>query len=186
MARKAEIAKLADELRKAIDEKLADPRYTLDELVVEVRKIAPPDAAGLSRSALQRRQQDISIVGERIRRSKDIADALVEKFGEADDDTLARLNNQVVQTTIMELLAAADEDGQPVTLSTKQIADLCKGLSELARAKKTEADRFLKVRAETAEKTITAVDGALKAAKQPGITREMRDQINQRVLGVPT
>jgi uncharacterized protein YoxC len=186
MARKSKIEKLPEALRSEIDRLLADPRFTLDELVAKVKDIGGVDV-DLSRSALHRRQQDISVVGERIRRSKDIASALVEKFGEADDDQLARLNNQVLQGAIMAMLTEADDDGQPVTLDAKEVKALAQSLNELSRAKKTEADRVLKVRKEAAEKAADAVEDEIKKAAVPGLTADkisiLRKAISDRVLG---
>jgi uncharacterized protein DUF3486 len=182
MARRSKIEQLPPELRKAIDEKLADTRFTLTQLVGEVRKIGETAGVEISRSALGRRQQDIKVVGERIRRSRDIANALVERFGEADDDKLARLNNQVLQTTIMDMLSAADEDGEPVTLTPMQVMALAKSLGELSRAKKTEAERVLKVRREAAQEAAAKVDEVV--AKTPGMSKETVDEIKRNILGI--
>ncbi|HEY2070699.1 MAG TPA: DUF3486 family protein [Rhizomicrobium sp.] len=182
MARRSKIAQLPTELRQAIDEKLADPGLTLNQLVEEVRRIGAPIGLEVSRSALSRRQQDIKVVGERIRRSRDIAEALVEKFGDADDDKLARLNNQVLHTTIMDMLSAADEDGEPVTLTPAQVMALSKALGELSRARKTDSDRLLKERLEIAKKASEVVTRTL--GKKDGFSKETVDTIKREILGL--
>lgn len=182
MARKSNIDKLPDELRKAIDEKLADPKLTLEQILAHVRELG----VETSQSALHRRQQTIEAVGERIRRSKTIADALVERFGDAEDDRVARLNINFVHSAIMDMMGVADDNGEPITLSPMQAMALSKALNELARAKKTEADLVLKMRKEAAEKAVTAAVTEIKRAA-PGLTADkveaMRKAISERVLG---
>jgi uncharacterized protein YicC (UPF0701 family) len=177
MAGKSKIKRLPTELREAVEKLLADPALTLEQILDHVKSLG----VETSMSALQRHQKSIATVGERIRRSKAIANALVEKFGEADDDKVARLNHQVIQSAIMDLLAVADDDGAPVTLSPMQVMALSKALNELARAKRSETENTLKVRKETAKESAKAVDNVV--SKMPGITKDMAAQIRQAVLG---
>lgn len=184
MPRKSKIETLAPDLRQAIDVKLSDPRFTLDMLVDHVKAMGLPEE--ISRSALHRRQQTIAVVGERIRRSKDIADALVDKFGEAPDDKAGRLNRQFVQSAIMDILSASDDDGEPIQLTPNQVMALSKALGELARAEKSDTDRMIRMRkevaSEVANKAADVTERELK--KLPGISKDAVAAIRHQVLGV--
>jgi len=178
MSTKSKIEKLPEEKRQFVDALLASPQLTLDQVLEQVR------ATGIdaSRTGLHRRQKDLATVAERIRRSKDVAEVLAAKFEDADDDKLARLNNQVLNSAILEILMEADEEGSPVTLDSKQVMALSKSLNELSRARKTDADRMVKVRAEIADKTITAaVDEVKKVA--PGLDKNQVDKLREAISG---
>ncbi len=67
------------------------------------------------------------------------------------------------------------------------IGDLRKIADTMYRSsasRKMDAERVMKVRREAAEKTLKAVDQQLKAAKQPGLTKEQQDKIWD-LVGVP-
>ncbi|MEM5398465.1 phage protein Gp27 family protein, partial [Staphylococcus gallinarum] len=74
--------------------------------------------ADVSRSALGRHVKGLAEVGERLRRSRMLAEALTAKFGDQPDDQVGRLNFELMNNMVFEVLTAAagaeDEEGQPV------------------------------------------------------------------------
>jgi hypothetical protein len=179
MPKRSKIEQQPADIRKEVDALVTNPALRLEDIVAALKKLN----IDLSKSSVHRYQEKIEVVGERIRRSREVASALVERFGDAPEDKQLALNIQFVHSAIMDLMATTDEDGAPITLSPKNAMELSKALNELARASKTDADRLLKLRKDLAEKTIDETDKALKAAKQPGLTKELRDQIRTSVLG---
>lgn len=144
MVAKSKIERLAPQQREKIDRLLQNPQTTLDDVTQLVAKMGLDD--DISRSALHRRQLKLAVVGERIRRSREMAESLVAKFGDQPDNNVARLNMQFLHSAIMDILAQEDEDGQPVTLEPKQVAALARAVSELARGEKADSERMLKMR----------------------------------------
>ena len=182
MPKRSKIDQLPTELRTELDVLLANKALRIEDIVAGMRDLG----VKLSKSGVNRYQQKIEVVGERIRRSRDIAEALVHRFGDAPEDKPLQLNIQFLHSAVMDIMGASDDDGAPILLSPKNAMELARAVGELARASKTDADRLLRARKEVAEKTIEAVEGKLKAAQQPGLTKEMVAQIRQSVLGVET
>ncbi len=174
MPAKSKIERLPDEQRSKIDKLLQSPTTTLDDIVEMVAQMGIDD--GISRSSLHRRQVKLSVVGERIRRSREMAESLVSRFGDEPDAKVARLNMQFLHSAIMDILSEADEDGAPVTLEPKQVAALARAVSELARAEKADSERTIQMQHEAAKRAATTViDGVqaeLKKNKQPGLSSE--------------
>jgi hypothetical protein len=182
MARKSKIERAPSEAREKLNEAYRSGRFdTLDKLLDYARTALGLD---VSLSSLHRHTQKLDVVGERIRRSKDMAAALVDRFGDVPENKAARLNIQFLHSAIMDLMSAADDEGEPLELTPVQVMALAKAVSDLARAEKTDADRMLKVRKEAAEEALSAVDEELKKAKQPGLSKETVAAIRQKVLGV--
>lgn len=178
MGKRSKIEQLLPEKRRIVDELIAHPELKLEDIADHLKSVG----IDISKSAVHRYKEKIDVVGERIRRSREIATALVDRFGDAPEDKVLQMNIQFLHSAIMDIMSVG-KDGEPVQLAPLQAMALSKAVGELARASKTDADRLLKVRKETAEKTVNETDKALKAAKQPGLTKELRDQIRASVLG---
>jgi len=181
MPRRSKIAQLDPQLRKEIDELLGQG-VKLEDIVAHMRKLG----VDLSKSGVHRYSEKIEVVGERMRRSREIAEALATRFGDAPEDKVLQMNIQFLHSAIMDIMATSDESGAPVQLNPLQAMALAKAVGELARASKTDADRLLKMRKDLAEKAVKAADGAAKKTGAPGLTKDVADAIRQSVLGVHT
>jgi len=179
MPAKSKIERLPDEQRAQIDKLLQSPTTTLDDVVELVGQMGIDD--GISRSSLHRRQVKLSVVGERIRRSREMAESLVSRFGDEPDAKVARLNMQFLHSAIMDILSEADDDGAPVTLEPNQVAALARAVSELARAEKADSERTIRMQQEAAKtaatKVIEGVQENLKKNNQPGLSAETVDKL---------
>ena len=186
MARKARhvastIDKLPEEVRALIGRLRQDGR-TIDEIMSKLTELD----VDVSRSALGRHIKGLAEVGEAMRRSREIATALVGRFGDEPDNRMARLNIEMMHGLVMSTITAAvttgDEgEAQPVTLDPEQVMFLSKSLGELARAQKTDTDRMLKLRQELAK---DAAKAAETVGKAKGMTAETIQAITHAILGV--
>ena len=142
----------------------------------------------MSRSALGRHVKGLAQVGEQMRRSREIATALVGRFGDEPDNRIARLNIELMHGVVMSTITAAAEaaegengEAQPVTLDPEQVMFLSKSLGELARAQKTDTDRMLRLRQELAK---DAAKAAETVGKAKGMTADTIQAITHAILGV--
>lgn len=183
MARRqpSSIDKLPPEVRELIGRLRQDGR-TIDEIMNKLTELD----VDVSRSALGRHVKGLAEVGEAMRRSREIATALVGRFGDEPDNRMARLNIEMMHGLVMSTITAAvtageDGEAQPVTLDPEQVMFLSKSLGELARAQKTDTDRQLKLRQEMAK---DAAKAAETVARAKGISADTIKAITHAVLGV--
>lgn len=186
MARRARttpssIDRLPPELRELIG-RLRDEGRTIDEILSKLHELD----AEVSRSALGRHVKGLAEIGAQMRRSREIATALVSQFGEESDNRLARLNIELMHGVVMQTITAAAEaaeggEGAPVTFGPEEVMFLARSLQSLAGADKANAERTLKLRAEFAKK---AADEAAKVAKAKGLSADTVTAIRHAVLGV--
>lgn len=181
--RPSTIDRQPEEIRVLIGQ-LRQNGCTIDMIMTKLSELD----VDVSRSAVGRHVRKLADVGERMRRSRDMATALVDRFGDKTDNRLARLNLELMHSIVMETITAAaeDEDGnaQPVTFDPEQVMFLGRALKDLASAQKTDAERTLKEREQMAKEAAKAVDKV--AERTPGgLTRDTVDAIKAEILGLP-
>lgn len=180
MPRKTVIDRLPKEIREKIGE-LRDRGRTIDEILAALRALD----VDLTRSTLGLHIKKLDQVAERIRRSRDVADALVRRVGEAGENKQLRLNVELMHSVIMDLFSA--DDGKPVAIDPESAMFLARSLRDLATATKTDAEHVLKVRdaaaKETKEKAIAAVDELAKTGEK-GLSRDTVAAIRAKILGI--
>ncbi len=112
MGRKSSLRRLPPEILAEINRILSEGRLTLDELVEHLRGLG---VEGISRSALGRQKQKIDKVAAKLRQSREIVDALVEKAGpSATEGKQGRLLVQMLRRLVYEHLEQKllNEDGE--------------------------------------------------------------------------
>lgn len=178
--RPSSIDRLPDTVKAAIGRLRLQGR-TIDEILAHLEAMD----VEVSRSALGRHVKGLAALTERRRMSRDMATALADRFGDAPDNQLQRLNIELMHGIILQTLTATeeDEDGEsrPVTFGPQEAKFLAEALAKLTSAEKTEADRVLKVKAEAKKEAVQAVE---KVAKSEGISRETIDRIKADILGI--
>jgi len=137
--------------------------------------------ADVSRSALGRYRQHIAKVSERIRRSREVAEALVRNLGEEPESKTTRLNIELLHGAINDLmmqLPVPGEDGQlPAEgedaegLNPMGAMLLAKALDHLAKARKSDADLINKLREQMRKEAANVVDAV---AQKHGASTEFR------------
>lgn len=154
MGRRSRVKELPPEILERVNGALRAGK-TLDEIVEALDALGVEDAP--SRSALGRYKQEIDQVGERLRRSREISNAFVEKLGAVPEGKQGRLIMELMQTVVFDLLINQDEGGQG-DFNPQEIMFLAKSIKDLASAEKLSADRELKIRKELADKAGKAID----------------------------
>ena len=109
MPRKSTVRRLPPALREQIGA-LLDQGRTLDEITAQLNQLG----AEVSRSALGRYKQHLDKVGEKLRRSREVAEALIAKLGNAPESKALRLNVELMHSVLLDLAlnANASEDGE--------------------------------------------------------------------------
>lgn len=178
MARPSTIDRLDPAIRDGIG-RLRERGRTIDE-ILEHLKLLEVD---VSRSALGRHVQKIGAVGERMRRSRAVAEALVQKFGEERDDRLVRLNIELMHGKVMEVLTA-EEEGEPVPLAPVEMMQVGRTIQSLASASSTDDRRNLLLAKEFDRKTTAVVQSAMRDAEAKGeplsgveVLRRIREEV---------
>lgn len=177
MARTNSIKRLPAEIRELIGRLRGNGR-TLDEILA---KLAELDV-DLPRSTLGRHIKQLDAIGEEIRRSRAVSEALVAKLGDAPESRTARLNIELMQSMVLKLLV--NEDGGSVKLDGKEAMFIATSLDKLAAAAKKDADRELKIREEVAKKLLGKVEEAVSEAGEAGLSKERLAQLTKDFLGI--
>lgn len=140
-----------------------------------------------SKSALHRYKQRIDTIGERLRRSRETAELLVERFGQGLESKTARLNIELLQDTIMQIQARMEEgDGDEKGPGTPMGAMLlAKAVEHLTKASRHDAELTVKIREQAAaEARNKAAEAATVAGRQLGLDEKQAAFIRAEILGV--
>ncbi len=191
MPRPSSIDQLPEEIRVEIG-RLRSLGWTIDQILEHLRGLL--DRAP-SRSALGRHIQGLDKLGERMRRSRQVAEAVVRELGTAPESQAARLNIELIHTAILDLFMHADEggEGEPgeggVPRDPIDIQWLAKAVDHLAKASKTNVEFIRDVEQRAAEKArrqalTEAADTAAAAATEAGLSADRAAQLRRDVLGL--
>ncbi len=188
MARASTVRRLPPELREQIGTLLTEGR-TLTEITAHLAQLG----ADVSRSALGRYKQHLDKVGEKLRRSREVAEALIAKLGTAPESKALRLNVELMHGVLMDLALSANEEGEEgeggeakgVVLDAQSAMWLAKALDHLSRASKADAELIGKIKeqAEAAARK-AAAETAVTAARKGGLSAESADAIRREILGI--
>jgi len=178
MPRQSTIRRLPRDLRDQIGA-LLDRGRTLDE----IREHLATLGAEISRSALGRYKQQIDKVSERIRRSREVAEALVRNLGDEPESKTTRLNVELMHSVLTDMLTQipgpdeepkTGDDQVAITLDPMGAMLMAKALDHLAKAKKSDADLIGKLRdqarKEEEQRLAKSVDAVGEEAKNEQLT----------------
>lgn len=175
--RPSSVDRLPAEIREAIG-RLREHGKTLDEILDHMRAME----VEISRSALGRHVKGMAAMGERLRRSRAMAEGLARQLGETPGDKMARLNIELLHSIVNDLLAAADDDGEEKAgLDAKAAGMLATAIERLTKAARQDQDFVLKLEnrvKDEAAKTVAA------AGRDQGLTEETISAITRRILGI--
>lgn len=187
MARPSSIDKLPEAVRSTIGQ-LRGLGWTIDEIHEHLRGLI--DRAP-SRSALGRHIKGLAAMGERMRRSRHVAEALVRELGDAPESRAARLNIELMHSAILDLFMAAEgggEDGEPaapVVAGPEAAMLLAKAVDHLARASKSNVEFLAAAEKRATEKArAEAATSAERVAREKGLTADTVQAIKQAIFGV--
>lgn len=182
MARPSSIDRLPPQVREKIG-KLRGLGWTIDQILEHLNTLL--DKAP-SRSALGRHVHGLDAVAEQMRRSRQVAEALVDRLGEAPESRTARVNIELLHSALLDLFMKAADDGQNIlTGDAEQTMFLAKTLDHLARASKTNADFIKQAEERAATRAKTQAAAAVETiARDRGISAETLNAIKSGIFGV--
>lgn len=145
----------------------------------------------VSRSAMGRHCRSLFVstesAAERLHQSSEIAKALVDRFGDREDNELARLNIQILHGQVFNAIMneeQEDEEGNPLPGDPLKLVRLSKAVQQLLSAEKMNAERIAQIRKEAMElATKEAAEKATDAARAAGLSKDGVAAIRYAVLG---
>lgn len=174
MPKKSKIEKLPQETQDILHA-LRAKGHTIDAIHAKLMEMD----VEIARSTVARHISKIDKIGEQLRQTRIIADALVAKFGERTDNRMLQLNIELMMPAIMNLLTA--EEGQDVVIDAKDAMFLATALEKVSKAQAADTARQLKERTEFAKEAAKNVE---KVSQQRGLTPETVTAIKAAILGV--
>lgn len=185
MPKPSSIKTLPKSIFDEVNRLLTDEKFTLDDVVAKLQELGHPR----SRSALGRHKKNIAEIGEKLKRSREAADALVRNLGEdAIDGKQGRLLTEILRTLMFDKLTpelGGGEDGEE--LDTKDFAFLAKALKELSQANRLDLDFEEKINEQVQLKAKKLIDAATAEAKgngDKGLSPERLREMAAGFLGV--
>jgi hypothetical protein len=184
MGRASSIDRLPRPIRDRIGQLLGE-HVTLDAILNALKPLGA-DAATISRSALGRYAQKIAVVGERIRRSREIAEAVTRPLGEGHESRLMEANLELLESGIFDITGGA-EDERPVTLDPNQAAQISMAVRNIAIARRHDAEFIVKVQ----RKLIADQKAKLEKLEDKagigkrGLDVETLRRVREEIYGIP-
>ena len=163
---------------------------TIDQIVAHLATMH--GVTSVSRSAMGRHVKGLEKVAEQIRRSRDVATALVQQFGDQPESELARLNIEILQGAVLDLKMRA-ADGEDVAAGgaaalngdPEGIMMLSKALDHLASAQKKNIDFSAQVEKRAEERARKAAAATVETiGRERGISAATLDAIKAGIVGV--
>lgn len=176
MARPSTIQRLPGELRELISD-LRGKGRTIDEILSKLRELD----VDVSRSALGRHVKQLDKIGDEIRRSREVAEALVRQYGDAPESRAAKMNIELMHSLVTRLMIS--EDGERAEFEPREAMQMATALQKLVQASKQDVDRETLVRKEFARKLDEAVAAAEEAGER-GLSPERLAELRRGFLGV--
>lgn len=185
MPRPSSIAKLPAQVRELIGQLRRDGR-TIDEILGKLHELDAPGAQDISRSALGRHIQNLDQIVADIQRTRTVADAIVQRLGDAPESKTARLNIELMHGLMLKLMTEG-EDGASVKLDAQEAYFAATALQKLAQASKSDVDRELTIRSKilaNLDKQLDKAEAEARAAGEPGLSADRVAQLRREFLGV--
>jgi hypothetical protein len=187
MSRPSSVDRLPPEVREAIG-RLREAGHTIDEILAHLADMQ----SSVSRSALGRHIQGLDAIGEKMKRARVVAEALVRQMGDKPESQTARLNIELAHSALLDVFMKAEAGDTVDGRATDALAGnpegfmfLAKALDHLGKAQKSSVDSVLAIEKRAAEKaTKEAVAAVEKVAKAGGLTAETLSQIKAGIFGV--
>jgi hypothetical protein len=164
---------------------LREAGRTIDEIMAHLATMGLDSETMPSRSGVGRKVQSIDRMLDTVRSSRGMAEALVERLGEAKEGRQARANIELMQALVMQVLATAASGDGEMSLTAKEASMLAKTLADLARAQKTDIDNTVRQKKLVAEEIATDLEAleAASAGVAPVTTEQMIARIRALYAG---
>lgn len=160
MARTGKIRRLPPELRDILHRKL-DEGCTLDEITAHLKTLG----ADISRSGLGRYKQNFDKVASRLRDSREMAEAMIQKIGpEASEGRQGRLLVQMLNTLTSDYMFRRLQEGNDI--DADEMKSLARALKDTTHAARLSQDFELKIREEIRKEAETKLHAAAQQTAQ--------------------
>lgn len=178
-----QIDRLPPDTRETINRWLANDGRTVDEFTGFLAELLAPLEVTVARSSAHRYMVRRQAMAERLRQSREMTAALAQELPDAAmQGKQGRMLVEMARTFVHDLLAEVASSDE--VLDPKSIANIGKGLAELARAARLDQDFEAKVKEVRREEREASADKAAAVAKARGISAETVKGIRHAILGV--
>ena len=196
MSRPSSIDELPDEIKSEIG-RLRIQGATIDRIVEHLRGLVGT-SAGVeppSRSAVGRHVKKMAVVGERLRRSRDVAEALAREMDGAPVSKMVQLNIELLHGAVFDLFSQSADGIEDVDAggraalagNPKGMMELAKALDHLTHASKTDMEFVRQVEERVLAKAKREAAAAVETvAKTEGISAKTVAAIKASIFGVRT
>ncbi len=189
MARPSSIDRLPDEIRSEIG-RLRQNGRTIDEILAHLKTM--DGIAPVSRSALGRHVKGLEKLGERMRRSRQVAEALVREMGDAPESTAARVNIELMHTVVLDMFKGAEDGGNvdpdgiaALAGNPEGVMLLAKAIDHLARASRSNVEFVARAEQRAVERAQRDAAKAIETvARERGIGTDTLEAIKAGIFGV--
>lgn len=185
MGRQSSIDRLPPQAREALNGYLRDPSITQEEAVDRLNdllvEIGHPELQ-VSRSAVNRYDLRMRAVGDKLRQSRQVAEAWIAKLGAVPQGQLGHLVNEMLRTMAFELTLKL-QDGELTDDSMPAVIDMLKHLSlsvmRLEKSASENVKREAEIRRQAREAAAQAVE---TEAKRQGASSATIDALRAAIM----
>ncbi|GKG94170.1 phage protein Gp27 family protein [uncultured Desulfovibrio sp.] len=179
MGRTGKIRRLPPELREQLHAML-DAGHTLDEITAHLKSLG----ADVSRSGLGRYKQQVDKVAQRLRESRNMADAIMDRMGAqaATGKSGAALIEMLTTLTSDYLLRRLDDPDAEVEVN--ELRALARAVKERAQAARATQDYDVKLREAARREAEEDLKKAVDAAAREGGPKATPEEIFRRVQAI--
>ena len=179
MGRTGKIRRLPPELREQLHAML-DAGHTLDEITAHLKSLG----ADVSRSGLGRYKQQVDKVAQRLRESRNMADAIMDRMGAqaATGKSGAALIEMLTTLTSDYLLRRLDAPDAEVEVN--ELRALARAVKERAQAARATQDYDVKLREAARREAEEDLKKAVDAAAREGGPKATPEEIFRRVQAI--
>jgi hypothetical protein len=185
MGRKSTISRLPSDVKSYIEGKIAEGRFTLDELIADLQARFPQQAqAGVlpSRAAVHRYGQKLERRLSAIRASTEAAKIIQAQAGDLTDARSEALTS-LIQTELFDAILNLQEADDPDMDPGDRLGMLSKAAKNIATL--TRSSFSLKTfQAKVVERTQAAAASVEKIAKKGGLSAESAAELRREILGI--
>lgn len=184
--RDSSIGRLPDDLREMLDAWLRDTSITHAQAADKLNEhlATRGEASRVSRTAIGRYDQRMRRVGERLRESRQIADAWIGKLGAASEGRMGPLLNEILRTLAFEISLKLHEgnlSGESLPQLIEQLKKLSATVESLERTAFEQARRRKEIERRAVENLANEVEK--RADGSGAVTPEQLREIVREAYG---
>lgn len=187
MGSPSSIHRLPPAVKESLDEDLRHPGTTQREATARANdRLAAEGAAPISKSSVNRYALRMESVGQRVRQSREVADAWIGRLGSLPGGQVGHLTTEIVRTLAFEVGmklqdGELDQDSLPGLLDALRSLSLT--LQRLERSSEISERRARQLRREAAEELAREVEERQRAAPRQRLTGEDIRRIGTELYG---